>query len=207
MAATPAAGARYGGRDNPMRLFFAVPVPETVRERVAGIIRGCELDDPPWRWIKPDNYHLTLKFLGEVEDSLVKPLESAASRVAARFPPFRIDFDSFGAFPSLGKPRVLFYDISGGFKPLSELSREIDEGIEFLGFEREKRAFRAHLTLARIKKPLPSAILDRLERFPSLPPGTAAEIDSFQLMSSSLGRGGATYREVANFDLEGADSR
>ena len=184
-----------------MRLFFAVPVSQEVRNTVAGTIRRSLVSDAPWRWIHPDNYHITLKFLGDTARELVKPLEQAAARAAGRARPFNMFFDSFGGFPELRKPRVLFYDIAGGAAELSTLAGLIDSEVELLGFEKEKRPFRAHLTLARVRKQIDASMGKRLETVSSLPENTSQEVTRFVLMRSHLARSGATYEEIAEFFL------
>ena len=87
-----------------MRLFFAVPLSPSVREVVTGAVRSFPVTDPPWRWIAPSNYHLTLKFLGEVDERLVPPLHDAARRAASSVDPFRLSYGWFGGFPKLSRP-------------------------------------------------------------------------------------------------------
>ncbi len=187
-----------------MRLFFAVPVIETVKELIAREIERFPVNDPPWRWIPPENLHLTLKFLGDVEEQLVPSLAQAAERTVAGIPGFRISFGRFGAFPSLRGPRVIFYGIEEGFESLASLASVLEKETERIGFAREKRAFRAHLTLARIKRPLPSAITGKLETVPCLPPGAGQTVDRVVLMKSTLYRTGAVYGEIRSFALAGS---
>ncbi|MBN1164013.1 MAG: RNA 2',3'-cyclic phosphodiesterase [Candidatus Krumholzibacteriota bacterium] len=184
-----------------MRLFFAVPVAPEVRERVSSIIRQSSLRDAPWRWIPPVNYHFTLKFLGEVDQVLLSPLREAATLVAGEIPPFEITYDRFGGFPDLRRPRVLFYDLGGGREPFRRLAEAVESAVESLGFARESRTFRAHLTLARIKRPLSAETRERLLEIPSLPDNTRQRIDNFVLMRSRLSRSGAVYEEVEKYGL------
>ncbi len=90
-----------------MRLFFAVPIADDVRRRIHAAARGSWTSDPPWRWIPWDNYHLTMKFLGDVDLPAVEPLCIAAREVARGVEPFRIRFGRFGALPPPAPPRVL----------------------------------------------------------------------------------------------------
>lgn len=186
-----------------MRLFFAVPVSEQVRSAVHSAVDMSPLRSAPWRWIPVENYHLTLKFLGEAEEDLLTPLCEAAGRAAAGCSPFDISYGSFGGFPDLKRPRVLFYSLSSGTEQLARIARRIESEIGYLGFEREKRRFRAHLTLARVKRPIDGATAGRLADMPSLPDGTVDRVDRFVLMRSVLQRSGAVYSEVAAFGLEG----
>jgi 2'-5' RNA ligase len=186
-----------------MRLFFAVPMGEEVRSVVHEAIGRIPLGDPPWRWIPPRNYHITLKFLGEVEEALLPGLVDAASCAAAGVSPFELSFGRFGAFPSFSRPRVLFYAADRGSEELVSLSGRLEEELDTLGFDRERRKFRAHLTLARVRNRLPLEARRILESLPGLE-GTAHQlVERFVLMQSTLSRAGARYDELGSFPMGG----
>ncbi|MBN1885195.1 MAG: RNA 2',3'-cyclic phosphodiesterase [Candidatus Krumholzibacteriota bacterium] len=184
-----------------MRLFFAVPVPADVRRLVAAAVRACPAEDRPWRWIAADNFHLTLKFLGETDDGRVDLLVDAAARAVAGAGPFSVRYGAFHAFPSLARPRVLVYEVAEGAETLGLLANRIDEAVEPLGFERERRPFRAHLTVARVRRQPSPETIAALGRMPGLPPAAAHAVDRALLMQSRLGRGGAVYEEIASLPL------
>lgn len=184
-----------------MRLFFAIPLSQSVRTLAARYIDTFPVNRPPWRWIPPENYHLTLKFLGDVGDELMPSLGEAASRTASGAAPFTITFGRFGAFPSLSRPRVLFYRVEEGMEMLADLARSLESNLEGCGFEPERRPFRAHLTLARIKQPLQREIREQLNDVPPLPASVSQKVDGFVLMRSILSRQGATYEVVETYAL------
>ncbi|MCK4236721.1 MAG: RNA 2',3'-cyclic phosphodiesterase [Candidatus Krumholzibacteria bacterium] len=186
-----------------MRLFFAVVAAERVKKVVKKAVDSFPVTVPPWRWIPPENYHMTLKFLGEVEDKFLPSLHDAALRVASNTGSFQIIYGRFGGFPSLSRPRVIFYRIEEGAEELSSLAGLLEDEAERLGFEKERRPFRAHLTLARIKRRFPLALGEKLKDVSPLPPYTAQEVDHFVLMRSHLSRGGALYEEIYSFELPG----
>jgi 2'-5' RNA ligase len=187
-----------------VRLFFAVPTSRRVKETVRDAVRAFPVPDPPWRWIPPENYHLTVKFLGEVREDTVPSVREAAARAAARVSRFRITFESFGAFPSLARPRVIFFAVSEGAEGLIKLASLVDRETERAGFARERRPHRAHLTLARIKRRLPPGLREALEAVPSLPEATSQTVERFVLMQSHLSRAGARYEEIGTFPLGGS---
>lgn len=186
-----------------MRLFFAVPTSPGVKEAVRDAVDTFPVSDPPWRWIPPENYHLTVKFLGEVEETVVPSLSEAAGRVAARVSPFRISFGPFGAFPSMARPRVIFYAVSAGADRLVDLAAIVDRETARAGFAPERRPFRAHLTLARIKRRVPPGLREALEAVGPLAGAPSQPVDRFVLMRSHLSRSGARYEEIGAFSLEG----
>ncbi|UCF05988.1 MAG: RNA 2',3'-cyclic phosphodiesterase [bacterium] len=186
-----------------MRLFFAVVTADSVKRIVERQIETFPVQNPPWRWIPPENYHMTLKFLGDVEEDRLRELGEAALSVAPRIPPFRLAYGGFGVFPSLSRPRVIFYELKEGHEELATLAGALEGALEQIGFPRERRPFRAHLTLARIKRPLPPQVRNLLTTVPPLPGTPAQQVDSFVLMRSHLRRTGAVYEEIEQFDCTG----
>jgi 2'-5' RNA ligase len=184
-----------------MRLFFAVDTGEAIKDRVTRIIEESSIRLAPWRWIRPENYHFTLKFLGEVDPGRLASLQEAAGRAAARARPFQITMGNIGGFPDLDRPRVVFYGIEGGFGALRDLAGLLEDECGKNGFERERRRFRAHLTLARLSRPAPEDALAALRSFPPLGGSAILDIDHFVLISSRLTRSGAVYEEVSRFAL------
>jgi 2'-5' RNA ligase len=186
-----------------MRLFFAVPLTDEVSAIVHGAVGRIPLENPPWRWIPPRNYHITLKFLGEVGDALLPRLVDAASCAAGAVSSFDLSFLRFGAFPSISRPRVFFYAAERGSAELASLAGSLEEELLSLGFEPERRRFRAHLTLARVRNRPTLEVQRILESVPDLPGTALQRVDRFVLMQSTLSRSGARYEELGSFPLSG----
>ena len=185
-----------------MRLFFGVKISRDLGDFVWGEIKKSPVYDSPWRWIPPRNYHLTLKFLGETDKRLLGGIKETTERLVSEAGfPFRIQFDSFGAFPSLSKPQVIFYSIKEGCDELADLARGFNREMEPFGFKSERRPYHAHLSLARIKKKLPHGLIENLKRIPSLPEEANQRVDSITLFRSRLSRSGAAYEKVYDFTL------
>ena len=184
-----------------MRLFFAVRVSDAIKKDVGDAQKTFPVRNPPWRWIVPGNLHITLKFLGEVDEKLLPDLREVARYAASSVKPFRVVYGPFGGFPALSRPRVIFFEATEGTSELAALARELEVGAELLGVPRENRPFTAHLTLARIKEPLPPGIRDALQKVAPLPATAFQEVDRFSLMQSHLRREGAQYEEVDRFKL------
>jgi 2'-5' RNA ligase len=184
-----------------MRLFFAVHAGESIAGQVSRIIEYSSIRRAPWRWIRPENYHFTLKFLGEVDGKMLPSIHDAARRAAAGTEPFRLTMGSIGGFPDLERPRVIYYAINGGFTELRDLAGRIEDECEKIGFEREKKRFRAHLTLARVKSPVDDEVIGALRNFPPLDGSAVLDAGHFTLMSSRLTPSGALYEEAGRFEL------
>jgi 2'-5' RNA ligase len=184
-----------------MRLFFAVHVSDAIKNDIADALKAFPVRNPPWRWIVPQNVHVTLKFLGELDEKLLPDLREIGQHAAQGMKPFRVSYGAFGGFPALTRPRVIFFEAMEGTPELAEIASRLDRGAELVGVPRESRPFTAHLTLARIKDPLPPGIRDALEKVPPLPATASQTVDHFSLMQSHLSRAGAQYEEVERFPL------
>jgi 2'-5' RNA ligase len=184
-----------------MRLFVAVNLPSSVRDAIQTAIDEFPVQDPPWRWVGPENWHLTLKFLGEIRAAQIDSLDSMLYEAARRHRCFDMTLGAFGGFPNLRHPRVLFYEVERGVRELEHLAADVDAAVEkSLGLEPEKRRFHAHATVARVKEALSPDVIARFARVPPCPAGVI-RVDSFELMQSRLQRTGAQYSVVKEFAL------
>lgn len=184
-----------------MRLFLAVNFDDTVRSAIRAAVDDFPIADPPWKWAAPETWHVTLKFIGEQRDSELGKIVAALDTVRMRHAAFHVTLGKFGAFPNLDAPRVLFFDVEMGVQPLTALADDIDRSLEeAIGLDREKRAFHAHATVARIKDPLRRAVVEHLTLVPPLS-HPVTRVASFDLMQSRLGRTGAQYSTVKRFAL------
>jgi 2'-5' RNA ligase len=133
------------------RTFIAVDFPTQVIEKINGLqktLYGSALS--AIRWIKPENIHMTLKFLGEVELAKIQIIENYLNIIANEIQPFHINLDGIGAFPNWGHPRIIWISIEKS-EPLLLLAKMIEENMRNLGFQKEIRPFSPHLTIGRIR--------------------------------------------------------
>lgn len=182
-----------------MRLFFAIELPDPLREHLVAVRKRLE---PTVRmaYTRPENLHLTLKFLGEVADGVVASVCAAAAALPKR-DSLELQAGGLVCFPEQGKVRMAGAVVTAG-PALSNLVDDLENACQRLGFARERRAFVPHITLARARVPLASAVRAKLaEAVAGAFPGPKATVGQYVLMESDLSRGGATYRAVARFDL------
>ena len=143
------------------RLFVAVELPAGAKEGLAaavGQLRG--LMPAGVRWVNPAGIHLTLKFLGEVDGGLAPPLLAALQREMAGVDktPFPLRLDGLGVFPNRREPRVIWAGVGGDLETLGAVQRRVETAAVSLGLARERREFRPHLTLGRVRdRVLPAA--------------------------------------------------
>ena len=184
-----------------MRLFIAVNFTDDVRDAIAGAIERIPIHDPPWRWARRETWHVTLKFLGDTPPRDVDPIKRCLEDVCAHHAAFPLSLSALGGFPNLSRPRVLFYRVERGKEALTRLAADVETGLfESLGIPKEKRPFRAHATIARIKKRFPRAVTEKLEQAAPLS-GAAQTVTSVDLMQSELRPSGAVYTRVKEFAL------
>jgi RNA 2',3'-cyclic 3'-phosphodiesterase len=181
------------------RTFIAIEIPREIRAHVvAHIARLREaLPDVSASWIRDQNLHLTLKFLGDVSTDQIEELSHAVANTTSQFDSFQISVTGCGAFPARGKPSVLWIGIKDSSGALSQLQRELEEQCAKVGFTREARAFHPHLTIARLRKPHGGRELAELHRnleFPALSL-TITEVVGFRSeLLSQGGRHSALFR-------------
>jgi 2'-5' RNA ligase len=190
-----------------LRLFVAVEIPVEVRERLGEVRRGSR--DSAWRWVAGENVHLTLKFLGEAGEELVGPIKDALAGASQKNGAFELGLTGLGVLPpprSGGRggrkpPRVLYARTGTGAGELRELARGVEEALAPVGFERERRLFTPHATLARVRKDRRPRDADGiLERYAGVDFGTW-RCEEVVLFRSELRPEGAKYTSVAVFSL------
>jgi 2'-5' RNA ligase len=155
-------------------------------------------------WVAPDNFHLTLKFLGRVDATRLDAVAGALARASAGCRPFALQVRGLGAFPTPARPRVLWAGVDEGAVPAAGLAGRIDAALVELGFEPESRPFSAHVTLGRVREPRPNHALA-----PALAGGDTfgrQHVDRLALMRSELSPGGARYTELVAIPLGAGSS-
>jgi len=136
-----------------IRSFIAINLPSSVKERVELVHKEWDALSPHVRWVAPQNVHVTLKFLGDVAEERVTVIGDALDRMVASFPPFGFTVTSFGVFPDLRYPRVVWLGIGEGADQVSALQATVEAEMERLGFAPERKPFRSHVTVGRMKSP------------------------------------------------------
>ena len=179
-----------------MRLFLAVEVPQQVLAALEESITEVRAEFPQLAWTAPSRRHLTLKFLGDVDGANVASLARATDEVAARHRPFAMELNGFGTFPNARRARVLWVGVEQEAR-LELLHHDVEVACDQLGFELEGRAFRPHITLARMRSPVSPEDAKRLSRMLKRMKFTAAvAVEAITLFESTLASGGSRYRHV-----------
>ncbi len=178
-----------------VRCFIAIDIGEETRREIETLIRALRRLGPDLKWLTGGQIHLTLKFLGNTEETMVVRIEEALKAVAAAHRRFTLTAAGTGVFPDYSRPRVLWIGISGP-EELDILYNDIETAMERLGYRREARTFRPHLTIARVKtqKGL-TPLLRELRGYKEREFGKI-EVSEILLMKSTLKPTGAEYERL-----------
>jgi len=186
-----------------IRSFLAFSLPPEIRDvvgRVLGDLSGSSRDV---KWVRPGSVHLTVVFLGDVDEASLPPVKQAAADVCRGFAPFRLRVNGTGFFPNPRRPRVIWLGLDGDVQPMGRFRDALQEALAPLGFAPERRPFRPHLTLGRFRKGgFPD---DRLNA--ALEPhrnaaGPECALPELVLFRSDLRPTGAVYTALERFPLE-----
>ncbi len=173
-----------------IRAFVAVPIAEAAGNELSHYLNSLK-QMASLRWVTPEQFHITLRFLGEQTKEMIGQVRDALSHL--KFSPFEIELSYAGAFPNMRRPRVLWLSGDQGKKELASLAEAVNKSLDEIGVPSEKRAFKPHLTLARTNgTPLPPELVRELKK----PPTLSWCCDSFDLMCSRLTPQGALYSKI-----------
>lgn len=178
-----------------IRLFVAISLPEMLRERLTGL-RG---QIPGARWVKAENMHLTLRFLGDVDEAAAVELDTALARIEA--PRLDVGLEGVGHFASRGQVRALWAGVTRD-AALEHLQAKVETTVQRAGLPPERRRFHPHVTLARCN----DTRVPRIGGFLAEHAGFRAPpfpVEAIDLYSSTLGRAGAYYTREASYPLQG----
>lgn len=185
-----------------VRTFIAVNLTNSLKERLGGVIDQLRSANADVRWVKPQNLHLTLKFLGYIEIGQLEPVFGMASQAARETDIFTISFTGLGGFPNLFHPRVIWVGVDKGKEEITRLASLIEANLSRLGFKSEERGFSPHLTLGRVKS---SKGLDNLIKIiPTIEDvSSSGEMDviKIEVMGSQLTRDGAIYTTLRELPI------
>lgn len=183
------------------RLFVAIELPDAWRDAIAAAQELLRRQVPErLQYVRPDNAHLTLKFLGSVDERRVNEVADAVIAASARIVPFSLSISHAGVFGPPPRPQVVWLSVGGNTTELGRLWRAVNERCALLGFPADRGRFVPHLTLARLPKALSPAAVEALRvALPVLaPPGVMPlQVEQVALMRSFLERGGARYLRLA----------
>ena len=148
-----------------IRSFIAIELPQSVIALLKTIQAGVKTEALKAKWVRPENIHLTLKFLGNINTADTEKIATAMRNAVRDQGPFSLVAKGVGVFPGLRRPRVLWVGLNDRPGSLRKLQTALDDNLAGIGFPKEKRPFKGHLTLGRIKRaPGPKTVAEMLQK-------------------------------------------
>lgn len=185
-----------------IRTFIALELSEEIRRELTSDLSMLKRRAPLVKWVAPENLHLTLRFLGDIkENELAEIFDALEETVAGTVPPFALEVFGFGAFPGWQHPRVVWAGCGDGAEEAISLAAAVEEACVDLGYEPERRQFRPHITLGRVKLPADADGLDdAVEKLERKNYGYF-DVDAVVVYMSDLRRTGPVYSPMARIEL------
>lgn len=187
-----------------MRAFIAIELPQDIKTDLSNIQEELKQTRADVKWVKPENIHLTLKFLGEIDQNLVKKICSILDEIAQKNAPFNLRLTNLGAYPKLKYPRVIWIGIAND-QPVVKIAEEIEKETIKIGLAAELRPFSSHITLGRVRSALNRAAL--AEKLDYLNKTSSSEnpdfgVHSLILFKSTLTPTGPIYEAIFSCSLK-----
>jgi len=175
------------------RLFIAFELPDRVLALAKDLQARLKRHGLKMQWVRPQNMHLTVKFLGEVSQARIGDVSAALHHAALEAAPMEVCAQGLGVFPGMRQPRVLWFGLGGQVDLLGEACQHLEDALDVKGFARERRPFRPHLTLARIKQAVdPTLLLEGIQTVGRYDP-VGFRLTEWVLFQSDLRSQGAIY--------------
>ena len=184
-----------------IRSFIAIDLPDATRQGLDGVQEQLKQSRARVRWVRAKSIHLTLKFLGNIHPDQVDDIAAATAQVVQNEPPLTLRAAGLGAFPSQRNPRVIWVGVAGEVKRLTHIQTRLENDLETLGFASERRGFRAHLTLGRVKdKRNRQALITAMTEL-EIPEFDSFDVTEIILYKSDLRPTGAIYTKLHRMPL------
>lgn len=175
-----------------LRLFVAIELPDDVKQTIAPLAGGL----PDARWVAPESLHITLRFIGEVDEGTAEDIDAALGTVHSE--PVKIALRGVGCFETKGRVRAVWSKVTGD--DLGVLQGRVESSLKRIGLEPEGRKFTPHVTIARLKGVPARIVAPYLEHFGNFRAGPFTA-DHFTLFRSHMGHGGSHYEALAHYEL------
>lgn len=188
----------------PIRTFIAVELAQSVRGRAQDLIKKLRTADVKATWVRPEQMHLTLKFLGDVPDQEIPEVCQLVQEAVRDLPAFEMSFRGCGAFPSLENPRTVWIGVEEGGEELTMVHEAVDQAMKRLRFPRETRRYRPHLTLGRIRESGPGVaeLARQIEEFADYDADLSV-VDEVVTFASFLDKNGPSHDVMGRAELQG----
>lgn len=185
-----------------IRTFVAIKLTSEIISNISQVQEELKRSNAGVKWVKPENIHLTLKFLGHITKEGLEEVKLATREALKPFTPFEISISGLGAFPKIKYPRVIWVGIDKGKEDLEKIVFNLEERLMKIGFAREKRKFSPHLTLGRVKSQKgKGGLIEALTNTEASHLGSM-RVDKIAIIQSELKPQGPVYTSLEEIDLK-----
>ena len=184
-----------------MRLFLAIELETKIKNALRIIQDELKQLGGQVKWVEPNNLHLTIKFLGDVQETKLEPLKTSLQNTAKKFPSFAMEIAGVGVFPNIDHPNIIWVGAKETTGTLTTLATQIEEALDSLDFQKEKRGFSAHITIGRVKSFKNISHLTEKLNTLTLPNNLRQSVPAVTLFKSTLTPQGPVYEVLAQFHL------
>jgi RNA 2',3'-cyclic 3'-phosphodiesterase len=188
-----------------IRSFIAIEMPPEVRKSFSRLQQGLKAGGQQVKWVEPENMHLTLQFLGNIDAAKVGDITQAIEKAAIGIRPFHIEAGGLGAFPDTRRVNVIWVGLAGELEKLDKLQKNIGANLTPLGFPPETRPFSPHLTIGRVRdfaRPEERASIGQMIERAAYNVKYKIDVTAVNLMKSQLTREGPIYSKLAAVALK-----
>ncbi|MBD3182386.1 RNA 2',3'-cyclic phosphodiesterase [Candidatus Poribacteria bacterium] len=184
-----------------IRTFIAIKLPENIHKVLKQLQDELKESMPDVRWTKYGNIHLTLKFLGDTPVSQVDFIDEKLREISGKFSSFNMILEGVGAFPNSRKPRIIWAGINTTDETLENLAKQIEKEMDKIGFPKEKRKFKPHLTIGRIRKLNNPTVMSKVLENIQIRKIGEFTVESVSFIESQLDPGGSIYTTLCDAPL------
>ena len=184
-----------------IRAFIAIEISPASKLKISELINQLKRSESDVKWVNDTQMHLTLKFLGNIEQDKIPKISGALKDIASKAVVFQIIFSGIGAFPDINRPRVIWLGIEKGADNLKKMAGHVEDKMKRLGFAKEGRGYKAHLTLGRVRSLKNIGALTSMISKTEFDYRKEITIDKLTLFQSTLTPQGAIYTLLQELPL------
>lgn len=185
------------------RLFIAADIPDNIKDRISAMSSELQKLNLDAKWVKPENIHITLKFLGNTDEQKIPSIIKIIEQAVENIPPIACNISELGVFPNIKFPKVLWIGMDEKSHALKHIADTLDKKLSKLGFEAEKKSFKVHLTIARMRSGKNKASLEAFLANKGLVQKHEFMIEKIILYKSTLTPQGPVYNPLHENSLSG----
>jgi RNA 2',3'-cyclic 3'-phosphodiesterase len=185
-----------------MRTFIAIDLPDEIKNALAQLRDRLKKSGADVKWVEPQNIHLTLKFLGEIDEKQLPAIIEIMEEVASGSKEYLLRLSSVGAFPRMESPRVIWVGVDQGDQETKEIALMLENGLSGLGLPKEERPFSSHITIGRVRSVLHKGKLTEELKAAEISEGKEFVVTKMTLFKSSLSPKGPVYDALKETNLK-----